>query len=374
MTLLFFVTICYTIFSVDKCSWLCLLCNRLHKRKCNMEKQKYTIKDIARFSGVSPSTVSRVLDDSPKISEETKAVVRGVIKRYDFNPLAAARNLARKTTKAVGIVIPHNDISIYSSSFFHESLKGICSQLTEYGYDLLISSGNPTELEAISRLISTSKIDGIILLRSTQDDPNINYLRSKSFPFVLIGTCLEFDDVYCVDNNNITAGYDLTEHILSTGKKRIALVGGNDSSVFIIRRFEGYKKCLESHRIPIDRSIIRLGQNTETYGYDKMNELLNLDTPPDAVIIMDDLAYIGVNRAIQQKQLRIPDDIAVACFNESGDTRYANPALTTISLDFNSLGACAADKLIQTLKGNKPAEYCTYVKHQLLIHGSTIKN
>jgi Transcriptional regulators len=338
-----------------------------------MEKQKYTIKDIARFAGVSPSTVSRVLDDNPKISEETKETVREVIKKYGFKPLAAARNLARKTTNAIGIVIPHDDVSIYSSSFFHEALKGICSRLADYGYDVLISSGNPTELDAISRLISTSKVDGIILLRSVKDDPNIRHLRSEAFPFVLIGTCLEFDDVCCVDNNNVAAGYDLTEHILSTGKKRIALVGGSDSSVFIIRRLEGYKKCLKSHGIPIDESIIRLGQNTEAYGYDSMTELLNAAAPPDAVIIMDDLAYIGVNRAIVRKQLRIPRDIAVACINESGDTKYAKPALTTVSLDFNALGSCAADKLIGLLRGKQPDEACTYVKHQLALHGSTLE-
>lgn len=337
-----------------------------------MERQKYTIKDIAHFAGVSTSTVSRVLDDSPKISEETKMIVRDVISKYGYKPLAAARNLARKTTNAIGIVIPHNDVSIYSSTFFHEALKGICSRVADFGYDVLISSGNPTELDAISRLISTSKIDGILLLRSTKDDPNIKYLRSEEFPFVLIGTCLEYDDVYCVDNNNVAAGYDLTEHIISTGKSRIALVGGCDKSVFIIRRFEGYKKCLEGHGIPIDKSIIRLGQNTEAYGYEMMTELLNIKNPPDAVIIMDDLAYIGVNRAIMKKNPAIPRDMAIACFNEIGDTKYAKPALTTISLDFNRMGTCAADKLMQLLKGKKPAERCTYVKHHLSVRGSTL--
>jgi DNA-binding LacI/PurR family transcriptional regulator len=339
-----------------------------------MANSKLTIKDIAKLAEVSSSTVSRVIDDNPRISDETKKHVSEIINKYGYKPQSAARSLARNRTNSVGIVIPHNDINIYSSSFFHEALKGICSTLAKQGYDVLISAGNPTELDAIKRLVSTSRIDGIILLRSTVNDMNVEYMYDNGFPFILIGTCLEHEDVYCVDNDNFKASFDLTDHIYKCGKKRIALIGGSGDSVFIIKRLNGYHKCLEQHNIPIDSELVKLGQSSEAYGYDTMRELLNNITPPDAVIVMDETTCVGVMKAINDSCLKIPEQVAVACFNEGAFTNYSKPAITTISLDFYELGARAATNLLMLLGGNKVKKGCCFVNYNLSIRESTRAN
>lgn len=336
-----------------------------------MAERRLTIRDIARLAGVSASTVSRVLDDNDRISDETKKKVLAVIDKYGYKPQAAARNLARNKTSAIGIVIPQNDTSIYSSSFFHEALNGVCGTLSENGYDTLISSGNPTELDAIRRLIDTSRIDGIILLRSIVNDPSVKYLYENKFPFVLIGTCVENPHVYSVDNDNVSAGYDLALHMYEIGKRRIALIGGSLNSVFILKRFEGYQKLLTEKGLIVNLNYIKLGNVTEDYGYYSMLKLIDLPVKPDAVIVMDDSICVGVMKAINESGIRIPDEIAVACFNESAYTKYSRPSLTTVSLNFFELGSVAAKTLLSLLNGEKIERGCRYVSHLLTIRESS---
>lgn len=336
-----------------------------------MSEKKLNIRDIARLSGVSPSTVSRVFNGSEKISDKTKEQVFQVINKYEFKPNTAARNLAINKTYNIGIIIPQNDTTIYSSNFFHEALNGACSQFSQYGYNALISSGYPTELDAIKRLISTSCIDGILLLRSTVNDPIIKYLYEKKFPFVVIGTCIENSHIYSVDNDNAKAAYDLALHIYSTGKRRIAFIGSSDNSVFIVKRLEGYKKLLKENGIDYKPEYIKLGFVTEDYGYYSMREMLDSGTPPDAVMVMDESICVGVMKAINEYGLKVPDEIAVACFNESAYTRYSKPSLTTVSLNFYQLGSCAAKTILSLLKSEKLEEGCRFVSHLITIREST---
>lgn len=336
-----------------------------------MSDRKLTIRDIAKLSGVSASTVSRVLDDSDRISSETKKNVLEVINKYGYKPQAAARNLARQKTSAIGIVIPQNDMSIYSSSFFQETLHGASNNLSQNGYDVLISSGNPTELDAIKRLISTTRIDGIILLRSVVNDASIQYLTESKFPFVLIGTCLENPEVYSVDNDNRRAAYDLALHMYLTGKRRISIIGGTTSSVFILKRFEGYKKLLAEKGLPVNLDFVKLENGSEDYGYQSMKELLNSPSRPDSVLVMDDSICVGVMKAINESGIQVPEDIAVACFNESSYTKYSRPSLTTISLNFYDLGYCAAKTLLSVLNSEPVEKGCRYVNHILTVREST---
>lgn len=336
-----------------------------------MSEKRLNIRDIAKLSGVSASTVSRVLNGSEKISEKTRKQVFEVINKYGFKPNMVARNLAINKTYNIGIIIPQNDTTIYSSSFFHEALNGACSVFSQHGYNALISSGYPTELDAIKRLISTSCIDGILLLRSIVNDPIIKYLYDEKFPFVVIGTCIENPHIYSVDNDNVKAAYDLALHLYSTGKRRIAFIGSSDTSVFIVKRLEGYKKLLTEKGIDYNPEYIKLGLVTEDYGYEAMREMLDSKTPPDAVMVMDESICVGVMKTINEYGLRVPEQIAVACFNESAYTRYSKPSLTTVSLNFYQLGSFAAKTILSLLQGEKVEEGCRYVSHLITIREST---
>lgn len=334
--------------------------------------KKMTIKEIAEIAGVSKSTVSRAIDGNPRISEETRSKIFEIIEKYGYTPNTAARNLARNKTYTIGIVLPHGESGIYSTTFFQEALKGICNTVSTNNYDVLITSGNPTEPEAIKRLISTSRVDGIILLRSKIRDTNIELLLKTKFPFVLIGSCKEYSDIYSVDNDNVSAALSLTQHVLKTGKKRIAFIGGKEGSIVTINRLEGYKEGIKDSSIENNPQYICLGEFSEQHGYEAMKRLMNLKEKPDGVIAADDTMCMGAMRYIEEIKAKVPTDIAVACFNDSQFTRFSKPAITTVTVDSYQLGSSAAEELLEVLNNKKINPGCKNIEYKILERESTL--
>ncbi len=336
--------------------------------------KKITIKEIAEIAGVSKSTVSRAIDGNPRISDETRNKIFSIIEQYGYTPNSAARNLARNKTNAIGIVMPHGESAIYSTTFFQETLKGICNTVSDNNFDVMITAGNPTEPEAIKRLISTSKVDGIILLRSSLRDRNIETLLENDFPFVLIGSSRRYKKIYSVDNNNKLAAFSLTKHILDNGKERVAFIGGVKSSTVTIQRLEGYKECLEAFGIAINEDYICQGEFSEQHGYYSMKTLMSMSERPDSVIIMDDSMCSGAMKYLEEENISIPKEISIACFNESAYTRYSKPQITAVKVDSYQLGLLGAKILLDVLNGKKVESGCKYIGHEILKRESTLSN
>ncbi len=333
--------------------------------------KKMTIKEIAEIAGVSKSTVSRAIDGNPRISDETKSKIFDIIEKYGYTPNTAARNLARNKTNAVGIVMPHGESGIYAATFFQEALKGICNTVSNSNYDVLITAGNPTEPEAIKRLINTSRVDGIILLRSKLRDTNIELMLKSQFPFVLIGSCKEYSNIYSIDNDNISAASALTEHILESGRRKIAFIGGVGGSMVTINRLEGYKKKLLENGLGVNEDYIHVGEFSEKHGYESMKRLMSLCEKPDGLITVDDTMCMGAMRYLEGINVKVPGEMAVACFNDSAYTRFSRPSITTVTVDSYQLGSLAAETLISVLN-NKNVDYgCRYMDYKILEREST---
>lgn len=181
-----------------------------------------TIKDVAQKAGVSPSTVSRVISNDTRISENTKKKVIKVMQELNYYPNSIARRLANKKTDTIGVVMPYGTEDILMNPFFQESLRGISIVSSEKCYDILISTShkNEDEIDILKCLIKGNKVDGLILTRSNEHDEAIKYLRDNKFPFVLIGSCLEYDDIPSVDNDNEKASYELTSYLIEKGRKK----------------------------------------------------------------------------------------------------------------------------------------------------------
>ncbi len=337
----------------------------------NSIPKKMTIKEIAEIAGVSKSTVSRAIDGNPRISDETKSKIFDIIEKYGYTPNTAARNLARNKTNAIGIVMPHGESGIYAATFFQEALKGICNTVSNNNYDVLITAGNPTEPEAIKRLISTSRVDGIILLRSKLRDTNIELMLKTQFPFVLIGSCKEYSNIYSIDNDNISAAYALTEHILKSGRKKIAFIGGVESSIVTINRLDGYKKKMLENGFKVEEDYIRIGEFSEKHGYESMKKLMGLSDRPDGVIMVDDTMCMGAMKYLEEINVSVPEDVAVACFNDSAYTRFSRPSITTVTVDSYQLGSAAAETLINVLNNKEVGLGCKYMDYKILEREST---
>lgn len=336
-----------------------------------MLKKQTCIKDVAKAAGVSVSTVSRVLSDSQVISEKTKEKVMKVVNSLDYKPNAIASALAKNRSNSIGIVIPDSDNEFYSTSFFQEALRGISTIASDKGYDVLISPGKPSEYLAVRNLVERRKVDGIILLRAHINDKSIKFLYESHFPFVLIGSSKEYDDIYTVDNDNFKAAYELTNHLIEQGRRKIAFIGGSVNYVYARERLEGYKKCIKDNKLLISPDLIKIDINKSQNAYIAFSDLIEKDNVPDAVIITDDTICAGVMDRIRECDIKVPSDIAVACFNDSIYNRFSAPPITSISVNSAELGKMAAETICNLLSGIEVKQKKVKVDFKLLVREST---
>ena len=217
-----------------------------------------TIKDVAKLAGVSPSTVTRVIQNSTAISQKTKDAVQNAIKELNYHPNLMARNLVSNYTQVIGLILPEDSDVFYQNPFFPQVLRGISQVAAENGYAIQISIGSNDKqrMDNLSQLIYGKRVDGIIFLYSKTNDPLVEFAAQQNFPFLILGKALS-SFVSLVDNDNIQAGFEATTYFINKGYKRIGFVAGNKELFVSQERYEGYKKALKAHNIPFDKSIVQ---------------------------------------------------------------------------------------------------------------------
>jgi DNA-binding LacI/PurR family transcriptional regulator len=227
----------------------------------NMKKnKKTTIKDVAKAAFVSPSTVSRVISGSTRISKETTERVKDEMKKLGYHPNAIARSLASNTSHTLGIIMPNRPGEVLLNPFFPEVLSGILKVATREGYDVLLCSQSEkqNEIKIVESLINASKVDGVLLMAREVGDCTIKYLKEIDFPYSVIGSpAFDEDDKNYVDNDNEKASFELTNYLIKKGYKKIALIGGDNNLTVTKKRVAGFLKALNDSllsrqsRIPI---------------------------------------------------------------------------------------------------------------------------
>lgn len=312
-----------------------------------------TIKDVAEKAGVSPSTVSRVISDSPRISEETKQRVRKIMDELGYHPNAIARSLVNRTTNTLAIVMPRSADEVFLNPFFPEALRGITKATHEEGYCILITTGNTEEeqLESLNAVANGGRVDGIILMYSKVDDIILEAVKKMNIPFVMIGRPPEGENCDYVDNNNVEVAYQATEYLILNGHKRIGLINGSPNLVVSIDRFEGYKRALEKYNIPLDYSIITSSEFVQEGGYKGMKQILKNPNKPTAIITTDDLMAFGALRAAKDLGVKVPHDISIMSFNNIPLAEFATPPLTSVDINAYELGYQAANIVMDKIKG-----------------------
>lgn len=330
-----------------------------------------TVKDVAEKAGVSPSTVSRVISNHPKISEETKEKVLKIMDELGYYPNAIARSLASKKTGTIGVILPNRSEDLLLNPFFPEALRGILKGAAAFGYDVLLSTSTEgkNEMEIVKTFIRSSKVDGIVLMSSSVGDESQAYLNSIDFPYSLIGSPYDHKErVNHVDNDNYMAAYELTTYLSMIGRKRIALIAGEIGQMVTMKRVEGYQKALMESNIPYDEHLLFTGKFDEETGYTYGAAILDMTPRPDAIIITDDLIAFGAVKVFQGAGVRIPEDMAIASFNNSILSRYSDIPLTSVEINSFELGYESVNLLVQSIdqgvRGNKVIIPYTIVKRQ----------
>ncbi|MBO8156243.1 MAG: LacI family DNA-binding transcriptional regulator [Bacillaceae bacterium] len=335
-----------------------------------------TIKDVAKKANVAPSTVSRVLSNSPRISEDTKKRVRKAMKELGYHPNVNARSLAIRSAQALGLVMPHSADKALQNPFFPEVMRGISSIAHELHYSLNISTGESEEeiFEGIQRMIHGGRVDGLILLYSRVGDRVMEFLVKENFPFVVIGKPHEYEtEITHVDNDNIRAAKEITNHLIELGHRNIAFIGGGTDLVVTLDRLAGYQRALKEADIELNEQYRVHTEFLRSGGQRAVEQLFKLDHPPTAIVIADDLMSLGVITMLEEFGLHVPDDISIVSFNNVYLSEISRPPLTTVDIQIYNLGAQAARCLIEKVKNKDEPAKRIIIPHEIIYRQSTKK-
>lgn len=337
---------------------------------------RVTISDVAKVANVSTSTVSRVIADSSRISKNTRDRVLKVMSEMNYYPNIIARSLANKSTKIIGVVIPGSTEKALQHPFFNQILRGIATAAQENKYNILISnvSEESEELRAIKEMANGGIAEGIVLLSSRVNDLSIAELKKISFPFVVLGRPEEQDMVNWIDNDNYESGYELAKHFIHLGHRRLAFIGVSKEYIVTLDRLEGYKKALIENGIAVDDSLIVESKFTEDSSCEMVKKLMALEFPPTGIIACDDPLALGAIKALRENCHKVPDDVAVAGFNNVPLADYFTPSLTSVDVRPFELGTNAYELLMRTIKNTTGMYENVIVKSEIVVRNSTLKS
>jgi DNA-binding LacI/PurR family transcriptional regulator len=313
-----------------------------------MKKLK-SIDDIARLAGVSKSTVSRALNDSPLVGADTKARIVAIAKDHEFKPSAIARNLSTRKSRTIAFVncafLKHG--GGLSDFFSIEIMGGIAFGLYELGYDLLVASIMPRDRDWISGYLDSGKVDGFILMTSQLKKDHIDLLLASGAPFIAWGFGA---GRYCsVSSDNARGGRLAAERLLASGRRRIGFIGGPRFETEVKERYRGF--CEPMRDAGLDpRPLSAFCDYNEPAAEREMASLLIRDSGLDAVFVASDLMAIAAMRAIKASGRRIPDDVAVIGYDDLTIASYVTPGLTTISQNVPGAGRILARDLVAYLQ------------------------
>jgi LacI family transcriptional regulator len=313
-----------------------------------------TLEEIAQLAGVSRSTVSRVVNDDPRVSPDARSRVEMVIREHNYIPNAAARSLASRRTRIIGLLISPAVGVILSDPFFTDLIQGAvrAGNDSDYILTILMETGDsPDTADRIyRRFIRSRHVDGVVILSSVVEDPIVERLKDDQFPFVLIGRH-PHHAVNFVDIDNRLAARDAVMHLLEHGYRRIGMVDGPPNMIASIDRYAGYVNALqEAGRMP-DPGLTLHADFTRRGGYRAMQAILNSNpVPPDAMFVASDTMASGVLQALRDVGLRVPDDVAVMGFDGLDETLVSQPILSTVHQPIRELGAQGVQALIDLLE------------------------
>lgn len=326
-----------------------------------------TIYDIAEKANVSIATVSRVMNESPEISDKTRDKVLKIADEMGYYPQANAQDLARKKKDRIMILVP-----VLSNYFFMEVLAGIQDQISDSNLELTIfnvSSNGDAIFTQIETVIKKHSADGYILISTHLNDDQLEDLLKYEAPITLIDEIYQGMDAVAVDNTQ--GALKATEYFISSGYKNIAFIRASKSAKPTIQRVEGYKQALKKANIPINKSLIVTGGYmyrdgfSEKNGYEAMKKLLNQPALPEACFCSSDIQAIGAMKAMREQNVKIPiigyDDIAISHYI----------GLSTIRQPMYKMGMLATKKIMQRITGEPSEPSQTTFPPELILRSST---
>ena len=315
-----------------------------------MIDKEVTIYDIAKDLGLSPATVSRALNNRPGVNEHTRKKIYDTAKSMGYQHNVFASNLRRKRTNTIGVIVPR-----LNSPFQSSAIAGMEKAANEAGFNLLISQSLESRIKeaANARTMFNSRVDGLLvsLVDDPQDIGHFGPFIKKKIPLMFYDRIPNQGSYAGVMIDNAQAAYEVTDHLISQGCRNIVHVVSNPKINVYVNRLKGYRYALMDHGLPYKGENVLYSDLSEEAGTIIVDKLLAMEQPPDGLFVSNDICAASCLRALKQAGLRVPQDIALAGFNNDMISRLTEPNLTTVNYPGFEMGEIAVKSLVHYLEG-----------------------
>lgn len=312
--------------------------------------KSYTIRDVAKRAGVGVGTVSRVLNDSPAVSDHTREKVLAAIDALDFRPSPVARRLSLGgRSLAIGIVVP-----FFTRPAFVGRLQGIEAAIAHSEYDLILYNvETPEQRDNLFRRIPHERrVDGLIIISLRPSDEAVDYFKRFGIPVVLLDAM--HPDLVSISIDDIDGGYQATEYLIKLGHRRIAYISDDLDSPFgfvaSAERFDGYQQALKKHKVPFRKEYHQQGEHGRFRAHHLAQVLMQLDESPTAIFAASDTQALGAIEAVRQLGFRVPEDVSVVGYDDIEVATYMG--LTTVNQSLYQTGVEGVNALLKLIEEN----------------------
>ncbi|UNK18414.1 substrate-binding domain-containing protein [Paenibacillus sp. N3/727] len=329
-----------------------------------------TIKDIARVTGVSIATVSRVINNLGGYNEETEKKVLAVAKALEYRKNENARSLVQKSTKTIGVIMPE-----VTTAFYGDIIKGIEDVSYEHGYSVILTHAGMSgaRIHESMNLMGERRVDGLIIVSVELHEAEIESLSSLGIPFILLSTKTDREDTPYIKVDDFSAAYTAVNYLIENNHRIIAMAGANpDDPIAGSPRINGYIQALQDHGIKVDLNLIKAGDFSFESGKKAMQEYIENHVDITAVFCASDEAALGIISTCFENDLEVPKDISVVGYDNSKVSHMSIPPLTTVAQPLYEIGREGCLKLIASIQ-NKIKIESKVIPHELVVRKSVKK-
>ncbi len=317
-----------------------------------------TIKEVAKRAGVSTATVSRVFNNTGLVEEETRARVKLVAAELRYSPSALGRSLSTRKTDSIGLLLPD-----LFGEFFSEVIRGSDQTAQQHKYHLLVSSSHNNREEIAAALkMMRGRVDGLVVMSPHIDAQTLNANLPHNHPVVLLNCHVEGSGFDSLNIDNVRGSRQMVAHLISHGHRRIAIIKGTEHNIDAEERLGGYCEAMAQAGGDRDNALALPGDFSEASGYDAVRKIMSLHPRPTAIFASNDSMAIGALSALRDEGIQVPQDMALAGFDDVPIAAYLTPSLTSVHVGIHDLGALAIKRVLFALDQNG-----TYLKQQQIL-------
>jgi LacI family transcriptional regulator len=325
-----------------------------------------TIYDVAEKAGVSIATVSKVINNTGRISDKTRKKVLGVMDEIKYYPSVVASALTGKRTQTIGLLVPN-----LANPFYAELARSMEDRADELGFSIVICSTDYKEEkeDKYVSLLIRKRVDGFIITSGFNNVSLIKELINQKIPVALIAYNISRESLSTVSVDDYTGGYQATAHLAELGHQRIAVISEKVQSS--AERIRGYQNALKDYQLSFNETLLTETKATVNNGEKEAEKFLNLEEPPTAIFAFNDILAIGAMGAVRKKGLSIPEDISVIGFDDTILARHCYPPLTTMAQPLEEIGDQAVELLVAEIEGKATKKQRILLQAELVVRQST---